>query len=394
MTEKRRILWLNNDRFDTKPNKSAWVEMPARLGAKGYDVYLITGFEKEKYKPEKEYPKIVSLRAIDIPLVFRITLMLNSLFWLLINAKKEDIIILNPDMLWIAPFISAYGIKNIHLDIRTLPLTKAPTLKRRVDNYLFWTITMKYLRGSIKGYSFITNRLKKAIENELSTTFDNYEIWSSGVDIERFKPKSKNNITQRKFTLFYHGSIYAHRGLEEIVEAVETLDNCYRENIKLVIVGTGTGIENLKKISRSHNGKSAVEYKGFVPYEKIPEEISLADCCICPLPNLLQWNVSSPLKILEYLASGKPAIITPIPAHTDIFSEEKFIVWTKGQQVNDFQKAIIYAYENHESLRKEAKQAPKFIASRYNWDILGEKFANYLYATFHAETKTQSPRQH
>ncbi len=386
MNEKRRIIWLNNDRFDRKPNKSAWVEMPVRFRKKGYEVFLVTGFDKEKYTPDQDHPKMVYLPAINAPLIFRITLMLSSLLWVLVNAKKNDIVILNPDTLWIAPFISARGVKNIHLDIRTLPLTQNKILKKRIDNWLFWTIPMKYLRSSVRGYSFITERLKTSIEKEFSTSFDNYEIWSSGVNIKRFKPNTETRTNSHSnksiFTLFYHGSIYAHRGLEEIVKAVETLDEVYRSKIRLVVVGTGGGLKKLQHISQSCQHPSIVDYRGFISYEKIPEEIALADCCVCPLPNFLQWNVSSPLKLLEYLASGKPAIITPIPAHTDVLKDEKFIVWTKGEQVADFQKAIIFAYRNKKKLQSAARQAPDFVASRYDWDILGDRFANYLGETF------------
>ncbi len=382
MSERRRIIWLNNDRFDEKPNKSAWIEISARFGEKGYKVCVVTGFGREKYTPEKAYPEMIYLPAINIPLIFRVTLMFSSLLWLLFKANRNDIIIINPDMLWVAPFLSLRGINNVHLDVRTLPLTQSRSLKKRADNWLFWTLPMKYLRGQARGYSFITRRLKTAIEEEFSTTFKNYEIWSSGVNTGRFKPAGNAPDSNEPFLLFYHGSIYAHRGLEEMVESVETLAEPYREKIRLIVVGTGGGLKNLKLISQSAAQPSIVEYKGFVPYEKIPAEISRADCCICPLPNYLQWNVSSPLKLLEYLACGKPAIITPIPAHTDALNKERFIVWTEGHQASDFQRAIIYAFENRKALRNEAADAPRFIASRYSWDILAERFIAYLEKTF------------
>ncbi len=57
-----------------------------------------------------------------------------------------------------------------------------------------------------------------------------------------------------------------------------------------------------------------VQFRGFVPYEHVADEIAQADVCICPLPDRLEWNVSSPLKVFEYMACAKPMILTPIPA--------------------------------------------------------------------------------
>ncbi len=382
MSDRCRILWIQSDRFDRKPNKSPLLEMSDRLGRAGYEVYIVTGYDKEKYIPERICANMVYLPAIDLPLIFRASLMLNSLIWVLLRGAKRDIVIVNPECLWIVPILSALGFGNIHLDIRTLPLTQNRALKKRLDNWLFWTVPMKYLRGRVKGYSFITKRLKEAVEHEFSTRFDDYVLWSSGVNIERFRPGKKGDGEEGKFTLFYHGSIYAHRGLEEIVEAVETLEEPYRSGVRLVIVGVGGGLGKLQQISNSSGRPSIVEYRGYVPHEKIAAEIRRADCCICPLPNLLQWNVSSPLKVLEYLASGKPVIITPIPAHTDVLKDEKFVVWTESSGVADFQKAIIEAYRNRKSLSKAAESAPGFVAARFDWDILAKKLDHYLTSSF------------
>ncbi len=78
------------------------------------------------------------------------------------------------------------------------------------------------------------------------------------------------------------------------------------------------------------------------------KEIAKADCGIYPLPDRPEWNVSSPLKVFEYMACGKPIILTPIPAHKDVLGDEGFVIWTKSDKAVDIAEAIMYAMDNRE----------------------------------------------
>jgi glycosyltransferase involved in cell wall biosynthesis len=59
-----------------------------------------------------------------------------------------------------------------------------------------------------------------------------------------------------------------------------------------------------------------------VPYAEIPRWIALADLCVVPLPDHPWWRVSSPLKLMEYLAMGKPVVLTEMKAHRAIVEDD------------------------------------------------------------------------
>ena len=110
-----------------------------------------------------------------------------------------------------------------------------------------------------------------------------------------------------------------------------------------------------------------VKFLGTVPYEEVPAQIATADVCICPLPERLEWKVSSPLKVFEYLASAKPMILTPIPAHRDLVPDSGFVVWTAGAEQRDFRRALLAAMAGHREMTAHAAAGPALVRDRFEW---------------------------
>ena len=383
MVRCKRVFWVDSDRFDLKPNKCPWLEMSEALIKRGYDVSILCGYGTSKYCPKGYRVNMIYFRALDLGGVFRISLLLNILSWLIRNAAKEDIIILRPSSLVIAPFLRLFGKKNIHLDIRTVPVN-IDSLKRHIDRWLFWKIPLRFFRNLAAGNSFITDRLRLAVEKEFNVKFEDYVLWQSGVNSKRFKINEQitTNKGSDEFVLFYHGSISEKRGIGYVVKAIAELDERYRKHISFIVVGTGPGLAGLKELADRERISDRIVFKGLLPHEDIPGEIWKADCCVCPLPDRPEWNVSSPIKVFEYMACGKPMILTPIPAHIDVLKGQDFIVWTKGETVEDFRRAIEYAYDHRVKLTKDSTKASELASQNYDWAVQGRKFADYLSRKF------------
>jgi glycosyltransferase involved in cell wall biosynthesis len=380
MNAKKRIFWVDADRFDRKGDKSTWLEMAGALKEEhGFEPHIVTGFGRERYQPENANVIMDYRTALDFPFIFRVTLLLNILLFLIREARRGDIVIVHPEALWIAPILRIAGIRNIHLDIRTVPV-EINSLKKRIDRLLFWSIPMRLFAGSARGHSFITERLKVMVEAEFRSTFNNYIIWQSGVNTDRFSPgrASVASGADSRFVIFYHGSISENRGISSLVRALALVHEKYRDRIGLVLLGSGSAVRTLTRLTAELGITDLVSFKDPVPYEEVAGEIAQADFCICPLPDRPEWNVSSPLKVLEYMACGRPIIVTPIGAHKDVLDGTNFVVWTAGDKPVHFRDAIEYAYEHREMLKRAAGEAPAFVRQRYDWAIHARVLGNYL----------------
>jgi len=359
----------------------------------GHRVQILAGASKRASKNDAvpdSNQQVVEIPSIDSPLIFRPSLLVMAVIWLLRNRGKYDVVILNPDSLWIAPIIKHVCKANVHLDIRTLPVNVIST-KRRLDKWLFWSMPLKLLSRSPNSYSFITERLRRAIEEEFDIRFKDYCIWASGVNTDHFLPRAPSSGQRNtRFQLFYHGSISLKRGLEPLIRATKMIDAA--SEVELVIVGDGPDREYLQELVISESLQEKVKFTGLVAYEQIPEMIGRADVCVCPLPDLIEWNVSSPLKVLEYMACGKPIISTPIAAHLDVLSNYEFVVWTHGFDEVHFGEAITAATASLSLISKAASTAPLLVQDRFQWRTHARVLSDHLMAALAAHGEDRESR--
>jgi glycosyltransferase involved in cell wall biosynthesis len=382
MDSKKNIYWLDLSRFDTKVNKSPWLEMSESLCDQGFKVTLLCGFERDRFIPAGYQLTLQYFKALQFAGLFRYSLLLNMALWLIRNARSEDIIIVRPGSLIVGKFIKLFCKCHIHMDIRTVPV-EVHSFRDRVDRLLFWTLPLTFLKTLPDSFSFITKPLKNSVEAEFKTSFPDCVIWTSGVNTLRFVTMQAAKRTQPKdtFILFYHGIITENRGIDLVIKAVAMLDHTIQSNLLFQVVGRGYDETRLKALAQQLGIEDKVQFPGYLPFDKIAGAIKAADCCICPLPNLHDWNVSSPIKVFEYLACAKPIILTPITAHKNIFSEDaSYIVWADDDSVDNISCAIRKAYQQRDSLTKKAAEAITFVEKNHDWKVQGEKLANYLNA--------------
>jgi glycosyltransferase involved in cell wall biosynthesis len=376
----RKVYWLDLNRFDAKPDKSTWLEMGHELTKFGFDVHVVTSFEKQPFESPDHKVSFINIPASTRSLLFKLSLLLKFIVYIIRMSDRTSIIIVPPAGLIAVPVMRLFNFKNLHLDIRTVPVD-VKGMKRSIDKWIFWDLAMRVFSRFATSYSFITERLRLASEQVAGTSFTDYCIWSSGASSKIFRrtesPQAEASL-DGKFNVFYHGTVSKDRGIFEVLNAVELLIQEEKLDLSLTIVGSGPDYPELKKRVTESPAADRITLTGFVQYDRIPELLSHASCCICPLPPRPEWQVSSPLKLFEYMAMEKPIIATRIDAHLDVLENEDFVVWTESAAAADIAKAIMQAYVERHTLNEAAKRGPELIERSYDWSILGDQFGTFL----------------
>jgi glycosyltransferase involved in cell wall biosynthesis len=128
-------------------------------------------------------------------------------------------------------------------------------------------------------------------------------------------------------------------------------------NIKLIIIG-GTfygNAGNEDDFIRTLKGKAKrlkdrIIFTGFVPYEKMPDYLQLADIAVLPS----MWEEPFGLTIVEALAAGLPLITTRSGGIPEICEGVATIV-DKENVVNNLATAILDLYQHPEKREQMAK---------------------------------------
>lgn len=372
------VYWIDLFRFDTRVDKSTYIEICNEFISNGYEVCYVTSYDKEKEIPKTAKFNIDYIYSPKIPILFRFILIIRIALFILKNVKKEDLIINQPNGMLLS-IVKHFKPCKLHLDIRTIPVG-IKTLKDRLDRLFYWKFSIKILINKYNSFSFITENLKKAVEDEFNLYFNDYIIWTSGVntDLFNYSENTSNTNTKDIIELFYHGQISIERGILNLIKAIEHVVLKNRKNICLKLVGAGVDFKYFEQLIKELGMNNYIKLTGLQPYELMPQLINKADICICPLPNKQGWNVSSPLKIFEYLACGKPIICTPIPAHLNVLSNINGVIFTEGENERALAEAIIYACDHLDLLKSNAKDLRELVLKKFTWKKQAANLINYL----------------
>ena len=245
---------------------------------------------------------------------------------LLVFSGTNRVIMVNQDLVkhvLPARFFNSLFRKNNRfvIDIRTTP-TNPDTFEK--DMKLFHQDFKKAVKH-FDGLSFITPFMEKYLMEKYSSSKPVVH-WSSGVDVQLFDPKKYNRkSTDDVFRIFYHGGISESRGNLNLVKACEQLvERGY--SIELIQIGICVD-QSIPNYLKEHRLESWCKLLPAVPLDEIPELVLNTDLPVLPFPNFMAWRVSSPIKLMEYLAMGKKVLAPDMEAFTDVFGQHPDLVF-------------------------------------------------------------------
>lgn len=170
---------------------------------------------------------------------------------------------------------------------------------------------------------------------------------------------------QKKFELIYHGMLAERTGLGIAIQAVAKL---HKEipNIHLKIIGFGDALPSLYKTVEIEEAQACVEIHPFMPLEELVPIIAKADVGIVPLIYDDFTRFMLPVKLLEYVAMGKPVICSRT-ATIEAYFNDAMIQFCSPGNVSELTGAIRDLYE-HPEKRKLLSAAASQFTREYNWE--------------------------
>lgn len=143
----------------------------------------------------------------------------------------------------------------------------------------------------------------------------------NAVDVERFSP-SPPPPDEPPHRLVYTGTLSPWQGLATLLEALALLRG--RTGLELHVVGPvkGAWVRSLRSLARRLRVHHAVRLSGPMAQEDLVPVLRTAHVCVAPLApdarNTLQG--CCPLKILEYMAAGRPILSTRVAPVEEILA--------------------------------------------------------------------------
>ena len=118
--------------------------------------------------------------------------------------------------------------------------------------------------------------------------------------------------------VLYTGTFEAYQGLDLLFAAARVVAAA-RPDVRFVLAGgRPEQIEQAKEQARAEGVAGSVVFAGQRPAEEIPEYLDAADVLVSPRSH----GTNTPLKIYQYLRSGRPIVATRLLTHTQVLDDE------------------------------------------------------------------------
>jgi glycosyltransferase involved in cell wall biosynthesis len=136
----------------------------------------------------------------------------------------------------------------------------------------------------------------------------NVFVVRNGPDLEHFTPLPPDPELRRgrRFLLGYLGMMGPQDGIDHAVLALAELDRRRGDDWGAILVGEGPVRAEMEALAASHGIADRVEFAGWRGDEDIRRILSTVDLCIAPDPPSPLNDVSTMIKVPEYMAMGKP----------------------------------------------------------------------------------------
>jgi glycosyltransferase involved in cell wall biosynthesis len=136
-------------------------------------------------------------------------------------------------------------------------------------------------------------------------------VVANGVEVERFATADPAPLTSaaRRIVVGFVGSTKAWHGVADLLEAFAQLAPGSREAQRslLLLVGGGPEEDRLRERARLPDLARRVLITGAVPHAEVPALTQAINVAVAPYLDTGDFYFS-PLKILEYLAAGRPVV--------------------------------------------------------------------------------------
>jgi glycosyltransferase involved in cell wall biosynthesis len=170
----------------------------------------------------------------------------------------------------------------------------------------------------------------------------------------------------RPFVMMYHGTLVERNGLDLAVEALEMV----REKMpaaELRIYGPSTPfLERVMEMVQAKVMQDIVHYLGARRLEDLPREIEQCDVGIIPNQRNAFTDINTPVRIFDFLANGKPAIVPSTPGIKDYFNEDSLVFFESGNAA-DLAKQMEYTYSHRDELTEIVRRGQQIYLA-HTWE--------------------------
>ena len=183
--------------------------------------------------------------------------------------------------------------------------------------------------------------------------------------------------------VLYTGTFEAYQGLQLLFESMAHVHRSMPDVTLVLAGGKPEQVENARAMARRQGIGDVTVFAGERPSEEMAGFLRASDVLVSPRSR----GTNTPLKIYQYLRSGKPIVATRLLTHTQVLNDRIAIL--TGPTASEFGDGILAALRDRARSTEIGRAARDVADSKYTYEAYLERTRQACGALF-PELATES----
>ena len=343
--------------------------------------HLVTVFAPRLEDPRRgTQVEVVEVPCVEIPLLRPLTVYLSLFLYPLVRARRQ-----RPDVLYVrtlhSPLPALLGkLLSVPLVVEVngdsyaqLKMAAASPLKRAL---------IKWIDGINVACAdrviAITRGLQRMLGERYGIPLERTAVIASGSNVDLFKAedtaacRARLGLAPTGSCVGFLGTFFRYQGIDTLIEAAPRILERFPDT-RFLIVGDGVMRAPWQRTVAARGLERAFLFPGRVPYTDAPRYINATDVCVAPF--LSSRGETSPLKLFDYLACGKPVVVSDIPSVREIIGEERGVVAIPPESPEALADAVIGLLADEGRRRLLGENGRRFVVAEHSWERIAQQVA-------------------
>jgi glycosyltransferase involved in cell wall biosynthesis len=198
---------------------------------------------------------------------------------------------------------------------------------------------------------------------------ENVFVVRNGPDLKRLNPVAPNLALKhgKHYLVGYVGVMGTQEGVDILLDVAAYIKNLGREDVHFTCVGLGPAFRELCELVKRKNLEDMVNFTGRISDEDLIEILSTADVCVNPDKPCQMNDMSTMIKIMEYMALGKPIVQFDLKEGR-ISAQEASLYSDNQNQVTDFAEKILWLLDHPTERDRMGRFGRMRVEKELAWD--------------------------